>query len=177
MTNPSTSIEFYCFDTTREIVRTMAAQGLFSAIGDDNIKTVLPEAVISRFNRRPSQDEQASGGERGIDLPGFIVTYLGHNRPVNIGENCADDGALRILVQLVDEGDDGDATNAASYLRWMADLRLWLQDSALTECPLHLGEVYLVHVTESDAPDETDWAFQENMRMALVVTCFTRTPR
>ncbi|MCP4511233.1 MAG: hypothetical protein GY826_33095 [Fuerstiella sp.] len=177
MTSPATSIEYWCYDTAREIVRTLARQGVFRAIGTDNIKTVRPEAVISRYNRRPGKHGQSSGGERDLDLPGFIITYMGHTRPIQAGENCVDDGTLKLLVQLVDEGDDHDDTNAESYFNWMSTIRENLQGSALESCPTSLGQVLLTHVAESGSPDETDWALQENMRMALVVTCLTRTPR
>lgn len=179
----TTSIEFWCFDTVTEIIKSMARNQTFRAVEDDQTKRVDEKSVISRFNRRPSRDETADKGERGFDLPGFVVTYLGHTLPKSAGENCSDYGVIRILVQLIDEGDDGDATHAASYLRWMADVRGRIQRkpnshiSPLEDCPLALGNIYFVHVQEMGPPDETDWGFDEQLRMGLKVECFTRVSR
>jgi hypothetical protein len=180
---PATSVDFWCFDTVFRIVRTMADEGTFSAVGDEQVPSVHPEAVIRRFNRRPSRDEARRTGERALNLPGFIVTYLGHSMPVASGENCADDGVVRILVQLVDDGDDDDSPRAASSLRWLEDIRravLTHADTGLSplkDCPPEIGLVYHVHVTEKGPPDETDWGFQEQLRMGMQIQCFTRTER
>ena len=173
----SGSLEFHCYDTTREIIKSLARERVFVAVGSDNVKPVTDQSVIGRYNRRPKTDEKADGGERGVDLPGIIVTYLGSRFPVSSGENDIDGGTIEVLIQIVDEGDGNDDTNIKTYLNWMREIRLSCQDSALEDCPLSLGEVYLVHVSDARPTDETDWAFEENMRSALVVTCFTRTPR
>jgi hypothetical protein len=183
LNSPATSIEFWCFDTVFRLIRHMADVDTFRAVGDEIVPAVQPEAVIRRYNRRPSRDESRRSGERAINVPGFVVTYLGHRRPVNAGDNDVDDGMLRILVQLVDDGDDQDSPRAASYFAWMKDLRERLQEtpttrlSPLEDCPIELGQVYLVHVEDFNPPDETDWGFKEQMRMALMCTCYTRTDR
>jgi len=183
MASPATSIEHWCLSTVHGTISQMTKNHRFSAIPGDSIQEVNKESVIIRLNRRPSNDERSQQApERGIDLPGFIVTYRGHRRPVTAGENTVDDGVVEILVQLVDAGDDGDATNIASYMAWTAAIRFQLQGapgslSPLAQCPLSLGQVYMVHVSDMNPSDETDWAFSEHFRMALNVECFTRTPR
>lgn len=182
-TGVTSSIEFWCLDTVHQVIRSMARSRQFSAIGRDSIQTLNPESVIKRFNRRPRKSERGDQSpERSLDTPGIIVTYLGHKRPATAGENTVDDGVVKILVQLVDAGDDGDFTNGESYLNWMSRIRKSLQGkpdnpSPLEQCPLTLGQVYFVHVAEMNPPDETDWGFDEHMRMALSVDAFTRTLR
>jgi len=181
--NHATSIEFWATETVRQMIETMADQRIFRPVGTDSIRSVKRTSVITRINRRPSADEARRKGERLNENPGFIITYNGHTRPPNAGENTCDDGIIKILVQLVDVGDDGDDTNLASYLRWMSDIREGLltkhnsQLSPLEDCPLSLGQIYFVHVREAGPPDETDWGFHEDMRAASVVECYTRTSR
>jgi len=179
---PGTSIEFWAWDTATEVIRSMASSGVFRAVGDDRIDPILPEAVIKRFNRRPSRMEVSRTGEASINVPGIIVSYMGHQRPAASGENRKDHGVITLLIQIVDDGDDGDATNAASYFRWMRDICERLQEgpgthlSPLESCPSHLGNIYMVHCRELRSPDETDWAV-ERMRAAQVVEIFTSTSR
>ena len=177
----TTSIEYWCWSTVTETIKALARTNRFRG---DNIQQILPEAVIMRYNRRPSKDERSTQSpERGIPNPGIVTTYLGHKTPPNAGENGAEDGVVQILVGLVDAGDDGDATNAADYLRWLRIIRGSLQEknttglSPLEQCPLSIGQVYLVHVTEMSPADETDWGFVEHLRMGLAVSCYTRTTR
>ena len=174
---PATSIEFWCVDTTVVILKRMADEGIFSSVPGSHIKRVHSKSIIPRYSRRPSLTNSALAGERSLDLPGFVVTYLGHKRPVSAGENCSDDGKIDILIQLVDEGDDSDYRNASAYLNWISEARTRLQDSGLENCPKSIGQVYHTHVTDHTNADETDWAMEEQMRMALRLHCFTRTHR
>lgn len=182
-TKTTTSIEYWCIDTVHQILRTMARERRFSAVGNDQMQSLNEQSVIKRFNRRPRASERGQESpERSLDTPGIIVTYLGHRLPASAGENSVDDGVVKILVQIVNAGEDGDFTNGESYLNWMASIRKALQGSPdkpspLEKCPLTVGQVYLVHVTELNPPDETDWGFAEHMRIALSVDIFTRTNR
>ena len=174
--NPATSVESWCFTTVVQVLKRMARKGLFRAIGSDNVKRVSEDSIIGRFNHRPSLDDKSQQtGERSIELPGFVVTYLGHTQPGASGDTCHNYGTVQILVQLVDSGDDGDMTNSESYLRWMRDVNEWVSRSPLERCPVRIGQIYEVHVAETSPQDETDWAFEENMRMALAVRCSTST--
>lgn len=179
----TTSIEYWTLETVRQTIETLARQGAFRSVVGDSVSRVKPEAVISRLNRRPSQDESRRGGERTNSLPGFICTYLGHTRPETGGENCSDDGVITILVSLLDDADDSDEGNIASYLSWMGLVRERLQQSPgshrspLEECPNSLGHVYQVHWRDSAAPDETDYGFKEVFRMSGVLSVYTRTLR
>jgi len=181
--DPTINIEVWCLETARQIIVSMAADEVFRPIGNDQIDDVLPENVIARVNSRPGKDEETRGGERLNGTPGFICTFKGHSRPVQAGENCADDGILRITVQLVDDVNQSDNENFQSYSQWMNDVRSRFQrktDSHLSpfeDCPLTIGQVYLVHVKELSSADETDWQFHEKMRSALLLECFTRTER
>lgn len=177
----TTSIEYWCWSTVTETIRSLARTHRFTG---EHISPILPEAVIMRYSRRPSKDDRSSQSpERGIPNPGIITTYTGHKIPPNAGENTVEDGVVQILIGLVDAGDDGEATNAADYLRWLRVIRGSLQEknttglSPLEQCPLSIGQVYLVHVTDMNPADETDWAFQEHLRMGLTVSCYTRTTR
>ena len=179
----ATSMEFWATETVRQNGETMARQQVFKSVGDDRLSRVKPEGCIIRVNRRPSKDEARRGGERLNVLPGFIITYNGHTRDPSGGENCVDDGQIRVLIQLCDDADDGDATNLASYLALMSSVRKRLlsgadgQASPLEDCPSALGQIFFVHVREASPPDETDYGFHEQMRMAMVCEMSTRTTR
>jgi len=181
--DPTINIEVWCLETARQIIRSMAADGVFSAVGSDRIDDVLPENVIARVNSRPGQSEETRSGERLNGTPGFICTYKGHTRPVEAGENCVDDGIVRITVQLVDDVNQSDNENFPSYSQWMNDIRKRFQRktgshlSPFEDCPLSIGQVYMVHVKDLSPADETDWQFHEKMRSALMLQCFTRTER
>lgn len=177
----TSSIEYWCLSTVATVIRSLAAANVFSGIG---INPIRPQSVVMRYNRRPRQDGRTTQSpERNFPLPGIICTYLGHTRPVNAGENTVEDGVIQILVSMVDAGDDGDETNMPNYLRWQNRIRGALQEKTSTElspleqCPLKLGQVYLVHVTEHAPADETDWSGSEHFRSGMLITCYTRTAR
>jgi len=179
----TSSIEYWSLETVRQTIETIARLGLFRPAIGDSISRIKPEAVISRINRRPSRDESRRGGERMNSLPAIICTYMGHVRPETGGENCLDDGVITILISLVDDADDSDENNLASYLRWMGLIRERLQQSSgsqrspLENCPSSLGQVYQVHWRDSSSPDETDYGFKEVLRMSGVLSVYTRTKR
>jgi hypothetical protein len=181
--DPTINIEVWCLETARQIIRSMASENVFRALGTDRIDPVLEENVIARANSRPGENEETRNGERLNGTPGFICTFKGHSRPTEAGENCVDDGILRITVQLVDDLNQSDNENFQSYSQWMNDIRKRFQRkisshiSPFEECPLTVGQVYMVHVKQLSPPDETDIQFHEKMRSALMLECFTRTER
>ena len=180
---PTTSIEIWCAEQVRQVIETMARQEVFKGVANVHVDPLTDSAVILRPYRRPGQDEKTRSGERLMDNHCCIVTYTGHSRPVSAGENCVDDGMLQIIVQICDTADEPSVDHLPSYISWMGDIRRRLLRkpgshlSPLEDCPSTLGQVYLVHVTENKSPDETDWSFHEQMRVAMVVQCYTRTER
>lgn len=181
--NPSINIEVWCLETARQIIASMADDRIFIAVGEDEIDEVKPENVIARVNSRPGESEETRSGERLNGTPGFICTFKGHTRPVNAGENCVDDGILRITIQLTDDVNQGDLENFQSYTQWMNDIRgRFLRKtgshlSPFEDCPLSVGQVYMVHVSQLNNADETDYQFHEKMRSAMLLECYTRTER
>lgn len=181
--DPTTSIEIWCTETIRALIATMAQNNVFKGVENSRINPLIEQNVILRAYRRPGANEESRNGERIEESPCCIVTYAGHRRPVDSGENDVDDGILNVIVQICDDVDEPSIYHLGSYLSWMEDIRQRIlrkpgsRLSPLESIPSSLGQVYLVHVTESKSPDETDWAFHEQMRVALVVQCYTRTQR
>ena len=181
--DPTTSIEIWCAETIRTLIATMAQNDVFKGVQNSRINPLIEQNVILRAYRRPGANEKTRSAERIEESPCCIVTYVGHHRPVDSGENDADDGMLSVIVQICDDADEPSIQHLPSYLAWMEDIRRRILKtpgtrlSPLESMPSSLGQVYLVHVTENKSPDETDWAFHEQMRTALVVQCYTRTER
>jgi hypothetical protein len=168
MADPTASLEAHCFFGVRNIIKDMARQGVFKMRGVDSTDRVREEAVVGRFSR----------AEPGIRvMPGFIVTYLGHERAVNAGENDSDLGKISIFIQFIDKTTNEDHPNANSYFTWMEVMRRWLLDGPLEEPDETLGFVYHTHLSSQMPPAEYDWAVHENMKMSAMLTCFTKTTR
>lgn len=172
------SLEWVGYSVTRDRIKKMAEDGLFKAIGEtDTLRGISPESVVGRF--RPSLGENRGSGNQGesvIPLPGIIISWLGHTRPPNAGNNDYDDGVITMLVQVVDRLDRSADNNIESYMRWMVDIRETLQLNPYRDLCRNLGEIYLVHVTESVGPDQRAYILDE-ARLVNQVSLFTRARR
>lgn len=172
------SLEWIGYSVTRDRIQKMAEDGLFKAIGEtDTLRGIVPESVVGRF--RPSVGENRGSGDQGentIPLPGIVISWLGHSRPPNAGNNDYDDGIITMLVQVVDRLDRSYDNNIESYMRWMVDIRETLQLNPYRDLCRNLGEIYLVHVTESVGPDQRAYILDE-ARLVNQVSLFTRARR
>lgn len=88
---------------TKALIRTMAAQRKFVAYEGEAIRQVVPEAVrvwraVDGSNLKRGDD----GGLQSIVMPGILVTYVQTNTQPDGGLNCADDEAVRVIIQMVD---------------------------------------------------------------------------
>jgi len=162
------SLEAHCFFGVSNILKDMAREGVFRMRGTESTDRVRPEAIVEQFGR----------GEPGVTpKPGFIVTYLGHDRAPDAGENDSDLGKILILVQLTDKNTNEDAPGANSYFTWMEVVRRWALDGPLESPDETLGFVYHTHVTSQKPPVEYDWAANDNAKLSLLITCYTKTTR
>ena len=171
------SIPFVCFNTTQEVLKEMAREGVFAAVGDDNAKKMDESSVIGRYGQNDPGFGGSTGRERQIELPGFIVTYLGMAGGISQGSLCHDQRVARILVQLVDSTDEGSDTRAETYFRWMTDVREWLQENPYNSLDQLLGQVSLVHVSDESVPEQDKWAIDREMRMHAIVNCVVHMRR
>lgn len=168
MAEPSASLESHCFFAVRNVIKEMASAGVFRLRGTDSTDRVRPEAVTSQLGR---------GDDGVIPMPGFLVTYLGHSRALNAGENDSDIGKVDILVQFLDKSVNEDAPGANSYFTWMEAVRRWLLDGPLESPDETLGFVYHTHVSQQAPPEEYKWAVHDKVKLSLLVSCFTKTTR
>lgn len=93
----------HIISVTKSLVRTMAAQRVFVAYEGEAIRQVVPEAVRvwrvvdgSNLHRAPER------GLQSINMPGILITYVQSNTQPDGGLNCADDEAVRVIIQIVD---------------------------------------------------------------------------
>ena len=173
----STSLEFVAYKTTRDRLRAMADDGIFTAIGEDTLQGITSEAIVGRF--APKLKQERSGGDQGesnLPLPGIIIAWVGHNRPESAGEIDMDDGIITMLIQVVDRLDRSSDNNIESYMRWLTDIREWAQYNPYRVLSPHLGEIYFVHMTETVAPEHQPFLADE-ARLVLTVKLFTRSRR
>ena len=164
-----TSIESHCFNAVVNTLKDMAHAGVFRGRVGDTLDRVRPAAIVSCYGK--------SGTEISLPTPGFIVTYLSHDRSSDAGENNSDLGIVRILVQLVDQTTNEDGKNANTYFTWISACRDWILDGALEGAPEGIGHVYDTHVASSLRPDEREWALLSKMKMHFTVDCYTKTLR
>ena len=171
------SLEWTAYRVTRDQLKAMARDQIFTAVGEDKIRGIDEGAVVGKFRPQASQ-ERGSGdqGEYMLPNPGIVLSWIGHNRPVNAGENCFDDGMITMLIQVVDRLDRSLDANIESYMRWMADIREWLQANPYRDQSRNLGEIYLVHVTDYVSPDQRAYILDE-ARLVMTVALYTRTRR
>jgi|15BtaG_2_1085339.scaffolds.fasta_scaffold00185_18 hypothetical protein len=170
----ATSLPFVCYNGTIKKLQEMARKKVFTSKGFDKMPPVLEKSVVGRLGRN---DPAFDGPERGFDLPGFTVTYMGMKGSPSQGTLCHDDRVIRILIQLVDRTDQGSSTNTETYFAWMTHVREWIQTNPYARDDANLGHVFLVHVTDESLPDEEKWAIDREMRMYTVVNCFARMRR
>jgi len=173
------SLEFVAYRTTRDTLRKMAVDNVFQAVGSDNLRGICPEAVTGRFAQRRAEERgQSDRGETNLVLPGILVTWAGHNRPESAGEIDYDDGIITMLIQIVDTFDRNEDNDSSieSYMRWLTDIREGLQANPYRNLDQHLGDIYLVHVKETVAPEFRSYVVDE-ARLVLTLSLFTRTRR
>ena len=167
------SLPWAAYNTTVSVIKDMASADVFTAKGDDNSPRIAAASVVSRF----SVNQQLDITERGIELPGLVITYLGWRNSLAGGSFCQDDGNIRLSVQLVDSGDIDDEQNVESYMNWMHAIREWLQTNPFERADYKLGHIYLVHVDDQTPPEADRWALLREMRMHVNVNCLTRSRR
>ena len=61
-------------------------------------------------------------------------------------------------------------------MRWLTDIREGLQSNPYRNLDQHLGDIYLVHVKETVAPEYRSYVVDE-ARLVLTLLLFTRTRR
>lgn len=169
MPETATSLESHCLFAVRNVLKAMARSGVFKVRRGGSVDRVREQAVVTQFGRNIDTSS--------MPLPGFVVTYLGHKRSVNAGENNADLGEITILVQFVDKISDEDDPNANSYFTWLSTARLWLLDGPLESPPVSLGYIYHTHISDSSPPAEYEWAVLDQAKMMFTVSAFTKTKR
>ena len=169
MAETPTSLESHCLFAVKNVLKDMARAGVFKVKRGGSVDRVREQAIISQFGRAVDTSS--------LPLPGFVVTYLGHNRSVNAGENNADTGVITILVQFIDKMSNEDDPNANSYFTWLSTARTWLLDGPLESPPESLGYVYHTHISDYSPPAEYDWAVHDQMKMMFTVQAFTKTKR
>lgn len=170
----ATSLPFVCYDGTIKQLQEMARKRIFKSVGFNKVPPVLEKSIVGRLG---VNDPALDGKERGFDLPGLTVTYLGMRGGVSQGTFCHDQRVIRILIQLVDSTDQLSDTNVETYFAWMAAVREWMQDNPYARDDANQGHVYLVHVTEESLPDEEKWAVDREMRMSCLVNCYVQMRR
>jgi hypothetical protein len=173
------SLEFVSYRTTRDFLRKMATDGVFQAVGNDNLRGICSEAVTGRFAQRRTEERGGSDrGETNLVLPGILIMWAGHNRPESAGEIDYDDGIITMIIQIVDTFDRNEDNDSCieSYMRWLTDIREGLQSNPYRNLDQHLGDIYFVHVKETVAPEFRSYVIDE-ARLVLTLNLFTRTRR
>lgn len=174
----ATSLEWVAYRTTRDVLRSMADDGVFQPVGEDSIRGINAAGIVGRFAPK-IQPERGNGefGESNLPLPGLLITWIGHRRPETAGEIDSDDGVISMLIQLVDRLDrtPGD-TGIESYMRWLSDVRERLQANPYRSQGMYQGDMYFVHVTESVSADNRAY-IQDEARLVLQLSIFTRSRR
>lgn len=172
------SLEWTAYSITRDTLKQMAREGVFTSIGDeDTLRGISEEAIIGRFQPKP-KEERGTGnqGESRYSLPGIHIAWVGHDRPESAGEIDFDDGIITMLVQIVDRLDRSEDNNIESYMRWQTDIREWLQKNPYRDLSKNIGEIYFVHVTETVSLDNRSFIADE-ARLVQTVKLFTRSRR
>lgn len=172
------SLEWTAYSVTRDRLKQMADDGVFMAVGDaDTLRGISADSIVGRFSPKPVPHRTGGNqGESSIPLPGIVVSWIGHHRPENAGDNDHDIGTISMLVQIVDRTDRSYDNNMESYMRWQNDIREVLQANPYRVQSRNLGEIYFVHVTEKVGPDARAYVLDE-ARLVMQVSLKTRTRR
>lgn len=88
---------------THTLIRTMAADRVFTAYEGEPVRQVVPEAVrVWRAIDGSNLNRSAERGLQSINMPGILITYVQTNTQPDGGLNCADDEAVRVIIQIID---------------------------------------------------------------------------
>jgi len=173
-----TSLEWIAYRTTRDTLRYMASQGVFTAIGEDTLRGIDAAGIVGRFTPKIKQERgQSEHGESNLPLPGILITWLGHNRPETAGEMNYDDGVIQMLIQVVDRLDrsSGDS-GIESYMCWLNLIRESLQGNPYRNLCGNAGDIYFVHATEKVSADNQSY-LNDEARLVLQLSLYTRSRR
>lgn len=168
---------FIAESVTFDVIRKMARQQVFIAQDNDPVRPVRETSVIIR-DTTDDREVDAGNGERNIEKPGIIITYMGASYPTQAGQNCHDDGSHNLLIQLVDDAAPRNTQRKKSYYFWLNSIRKKLQANPYREnvepC---IGDFWTVHVRQIGAADRRDLHLHRLFRAGLQVTCFVRESR
>jgi hypothetical protein len=116
--------EWNIFDRTHRVIREMAGNGVFVASEGELVRSIPPAGVLKWKVVEGAGDKRDETGLRNISLPAITVTSLGAKSTVGAGLNCADDEAVRIVVQILDHTPFQYDGPMRTYMDWTKAIRL-----------------------------------------------------
>lgn len=115
---------------THKLIQTLAEQQVFVAKHGEPIRPVSAEAVLIWRAIDGSSQRRNPDGIRNIVTPGILITLTAAETQMGAGLNCADDEAVRIVIQIVDSSGPYHREDLRTYGVWKNAIR-----AALTTTP------------------------------------------
>lgn len=116
--------EWNILNRSHLVLKEMAGNGLFTASVGELVRSVPPQAVVKWKVVEGAGDKRDGTGLRNLSLPAITVTTLGAKGTVGAGLNCADDEAVRVVIQILDHTPFNADGPLKTYMDWMTAIRL-----------------------------------------------------
>lgn len=108
---------------THKIIQTMAEQQQFTAQFGEPVRSVSAEAVLIWRVVDGGSQRRSPDGVRNLVLPGILVIPTTVENQLGAGLNCADDEAVRIVIQIVDTSGPNHREDLRTYGVWKNRIR------------------------------------------------------
>lgn len=162
------SPEVAIWTRTETVIKNLAAAGTFVASRGELIRRVDPIAVGTW---RTSSEKRGTHGVFGIALPSIRITLLGTDSQMGAGLNCADDEAVRIVVQVLDDAPYSEPAPIVTYSDWMKAIRsaiLTVPNPFQQDADVSVYDPYVVHVIRR-LPAEEQSLVKHDQQVAMLV--------
>jgi hypothetical protein len=171
------TVPYIIESVTETVLKDMARLEELVAQGDDEVRAIREGHIFIRDTPTDSERDSKEG-EKNINKPALIITYLGTTSPPSAGQNCEDDTRHRLLIQLVDDVPPVNSTRRKTYHFWLNSIRKNLQGNPYrAELASSVADIFLIQVTQISPAGVRDYRVHGQMRAGLEVTAYAREPR
>lgn len=164
MANP----EFNIITRTKQEIVSLAAEGAFIAAADESVRPVNPSSVVVWTVPEGDDMRRTNAGLQNFPFPAITISPVRITTQPGRGLNCAEDEAIRVAVQILDNQPVSRGRYFASYGNWISAIRsalLVTPNPFLQDANVNEYDPFVVHPIER-IPAEARSLLNHNQRVS-----------
>jgi hypothetical protein len=170
------SPENFVLTRTQTLLAEMAAENAFTPSQNERVRQVHPSGVRIWRVREGHSANRTPGGISNLPLPAVLITPLAAEYR-GVGMSCADDEAVTVLIQILENAPQSAMTSFSTYSAWMEKIRarlLKVPNPFLQDAVSGQYDPYLVHVLQRTSSDAQALVQSEQNMAAMVFQVMVR---